>query len=1175
MVQRGNKLTISLAALSLMIGAGGSAIAQTDVRLGMEQAGEVSRIEIIYPEELGGNLQVEADIIAGAVLQARFSEPIRADAEQLVDAFPGLVARARIDTDGSVLRVALNQEVEPRISISHNMVAIDLAAPGTAPLADIISPYERNQQRLEAERLQEEARLAAIAATPLPPLPVVVNYGEASEYTRIEFNWSEQMGYDLDQSGAQATLTFDRTGDADLSELLGRDIRLTTGISNESDDDNFRLVFDLEEGVEARVWDEGARVVLDLMDPLSSSTNQVLAALNQFAATQNASAETGIEEEPVATQVEDEVHDTGEVSATEDGRPRSLQPELDPDSQSDIEPESGRENESDPVPVNDRVSSDADDGVENTERTDPETDSDEDLPVLASEEYVDPVPEDGIVLGETRLNEGDVSVTFEWEALPGAALFRRGDAVWLVFDASAALMVESPDNAVRRRIQDVEAWRGDTYAAIRFVIDTTTQTDISAEGSAWTVTFTDVLPRPPEQIPIVRETPPREPARIDLTMDQIRSIVDFVDPLVGDRLWVITADGHKRGVITSRRFLEAAFLPSAHGVAIQKLADDLSISQTPHGARLSRPGGLALTRPLDQEEDDVAVVAVSSSGFDFEAWRGENGYLEDRQTLTRQASSLDPGALTSLAQFYLAWGLTLEALGTMDLITETRPRMANDPRLNAMRGVASYMMARHQDARRYLTVPQLINEPATQPWLGLVAASQSNWAEARRRFSASGDGMYYLDDLWRERVRVTHARASLEANDLAGAESLLLEIDETITDPQTVAEAAFISARLAAERGDIEEALAAYEALGQSEWVPIQARALLEKIRLEFAEGTMTPTEGADQLESLRYRWRGDDTEIEASRLLGELYAEAGRYPEALNILNLARMRDPGSPISRGINDDMHAMFRRLFLDQEADRMDPLVAVGLWYEYSDLTPQGEEGQRMVRRIAERLVAIDLLEPAADLLDHQVFELTSINGFAKAQIAADLAIIYLMDDRDEEALRALQRTRIAGLPREIVDERRLLEARAMAGLGRQDHALELISNDTSPEADRLRADIAWERQEWSQAGRRLESILGDRWQSEAPLNASESHDVLRSAIAFTLAGDTTSVERLGGRYADAMANSRFASAFSLVTSDISSRRDARLVDLVEELGQMESVDSFMRGFTERFIPEAGS
>ncbi|MGP1274208.1 MAG: endoglucanase, partial [Caulobacterales bacterium] len=422
--------------------------------------------------------------------------------------------------------------------------------------------------------------------------------------------------------------------------------------------------------------------------------------------------------------------------------------------------------------------------------------------------------------------------------------------------------------------------------------------------------------------------------------------------------------------------------------------------------------------------------------------------------------------------------------------------------------------------------------------------------------------------VWRARVQAAHARAAAETGDVGAALRALEAMDPEIYDPQARAEAEFAAARVAALSGRRDEAITRFAALAEDHWLPIQAVSLLNQTSLALQEGDVTPTQAAETLASIAMRWRGDNTELEAASQLGSLYAEAGRYGDALQVLSQARMRQPVSPVARRLASEMDALFRRLYLDDEAARMSPLEALALFNEYAFLTPQGADGDRMVRRVAERLVAVDLLDPAAQLLQHQV-DNRSMPAQARARIASDLAVIYLMGRRHEDALRTLRATRVTGLGEGLVTERRLLEARAMAGIGRAEHALELIGDDDSLQARRLRADIAWEQRDWANAARGLEAVLGARWREEAPLDETQSRDVMRAAIAYALAGDSASLERMEERYAAAMATTRHAGGFNLVVSELPGPGDRRLTELVSSLAGRGTMDAFLAGFARRF------
>ena len=73
------------------------------------------------------------------------------------------------------------------------------------------------------------------------------------------------------------------------------------------------------------------------------------------------------------------------------------------------------------------------------------------------------------------------------------------------------------------------------------------------------------------------------------------------------------------------------------------------------------------------------------------------------------------------------------------------------------------------------------------------------------------------------------------------------------------------------------------------------------------------------------------------------------------------------------------------------------------------------------------------------------EVIPLEGAARAQVAARLSMIYLMNRKPDRAIAALRSTRIADLNGELRQQRLLLEARAQSDIGRHDLALDIISN----------------------------------------------------------------------------------------------------------------------------------
>ena len=270
-------------------------------------------------------------------------------------------------------------------------------------------------------------------------------------------------------------------------------------------------------------------------------------------------------------------------------------------------------------------------------------------------------------------------------------------------------------------------------------------------------------------------------------------------------------------------------------------------------------------------------------------------------------------------------------------------------------------------------------------------------------------------------------------------------------------------------------------------------------------------------------------------RKLSGIYLQQGRYREALDALRGAGKRMAGVPGAAEVQADQANAFRALFLDGAADGLQPVQALALFYDFRELTPIGADGDEMVRRLSRRLIDVDLLDQAAELLKHQVDE--RLDGVAKAQVATNLATVYLMDRQPEKALQAIWGSRTTLLPNAMNSERRALEARALMDLGRFDHALEVLDRDQSNPAREVRADIFWKQQKWGEAAPIYEARLGDRYKTATtPLTPAEESWLIRAGVGYSLAGDRAALQRLSGRFGPMVPGARSAAALRVALDD---------------------------------------
>ncbi len=745
----------------------------------------------------------------------------------------------------------------------------------------------------------------------------------------------------------------------------------------------------------------------------------------------------------------------------------------------------------------------------------------------------------------SRATAAKVSLAFQWDRPVGAAVFRRGEAVWVVFDTPARL-----DMSGARQlgpVSDAHWTAGPDHVAVRIAAPAGLAVSAVAQGSAWTVVIGG-QPVAVEGVVVDRDDS-GEPVLVAHMAGATRAVW-LTDPLAGDRFAAVTALAPGKGFADRRRTVDLALLPTAQGLAVETSSADLGIQAEGDLVTFSRPAGLILSPPsaaLGAAADEngaprkakfPALILAEWADAGHAGFSARYRQLQDAAAGEAAEAGDDPRAPAearfALARFLVASGLGYEAVGVLNNIVAKAPNMVGEPELRGLRGAARVSIGRMEEAEGDFAASAVAGDPASAMWRGYIASSQGDWAAARQAFATGAVAADAFPAAWRARFGAAHALAALETGDLPAARALLAYSFSQEAPAADQLTAHLVQAKLLELDGQSDRALAVYNAVSRAPLDAVSVPAKLGVVRLSLAKGKMKPDAAATELEGLRWRWRGDATELAVIRQLGQLYLSQGLYREALTALKGA---GPGLNRLEGaaeIQTDLGSAFRMLFLEGGADGLQPVQALGLFYDFRELTPIGADGDEMVRRLARRLVDVDLLDQAAELLKYQVEN--RLEGVAKAQVATDLATVYLMDRQPEPALQAIWASRTTILPSALNAERRALEARALTQLGRYDHALEVLGADASPEARDVRAEIFWKQQNWIQAAALYDARLGQRYADPTPLTAEEEARLIRAGIGYSLGQDGAALNRLSRNYRPFVAGARAKSALSIALDD---------------------------------------
>jgi len=1128
--------------------------------------------------------------VTGSVLIISFREPVDVSVDRVAESAPDYIGAARTDPDGMAVRIALAQNVTVNTMAAGEKLFVDLlpaswtGVPPGLP-QDVVDDLARRAR--EAEQLVQRQRQMT---QDKKLAPVRVHVATEPTFTRFVFDVPNQVAVAANRAKDRLILNFDAPLTFDLADAQAAMPAGVQEISSELDTDSSLVRFLLGAKVDLRTFRDDNSYVVDIVKPdgNANQTSQAPATVPAMAAREgdraDAAAPTPVLPNPeapatvpapppqapaapatipVAPAPQAAVAPTAtpagpspQAAAAPTTTPALPAPQAAPATQAVTQPDA--QSNSAPVPAPAMPAAAA-------PQPQPPTN-----PAAAA---ATPADNGGKIPVELVHDGASLKLTFPFKGPTPAAVFPRADMLWIVFDSKAALDLSALDGESSRTIRGYDFTQTDGAAIVRLKLDRPHLSSVAADGPVWTVQIGDAVLEPSHALDVTRNLIGPNRSSITVGFDEPQKLHRLTDPDAGDTLDVVTGLAPARGFIDAQEFIEFRVLASTQGVAIEPIADDVNVELAPDKVVVGRPAGLTLSTS--------SQILLKGSGlrpvmFDSQIWGFDReASFADRQSHLIAAAAAAPetqrlAPRLDLARFYLARDMYPEAKGVLDVALTTDRQGAEGISAMVLRAVAEVMMNRPDDALKDLAMPAIGDQHDAPLWRSLAYARQGKWAQARAGFKTVEAAVATLPVELQRVALKDEMRSAIEVGDYNGASTDLNDF-ETIGVPHDMEPVlAILMGRLAEGMGRTEDALAAYRTAADSWDRPAAAQGLLRETALRYQLGELKRADVIDQLESLTTIWRGDQTEIEALKLLAHLYTEDGRYRDAFYVMRSAMASHPDSEMTRQIQDEAAATFDSLFLAGKGDVMPAIDALALFYDFRELTPIGSRGDEMIRRLADRLVSVDLLDQAADLLQYQVDH--RLQGAGRAQVATRLAVIYLMNRKADRALAALRATRTADLSNELRNQRLLLESRALSDLGRHDVALEVIGNVDGPEAIRLRSDIFWAARRFDESAEQIELMYGDRYKDFAPLSEIERQDILRAEIGYALGEDALGLARFRDKYAAKMAATPDARAFDVVSAPLGTSGE-EFAAIAHAAASVDTLEGFLRDMKARY-PDAG-
>ncbi len=840
------------------------------------------------------------------ILILRFKKPVDIAVDRLNAAAPGYVSAARIDPDGSAIRIALAHKLKVHSIPAAEKLFVDLlpetwgsVLPGLPQ--EVIADLARRAQ--EAERLLQRHRTAAKESK---PRNIRVRVASQPTFTRYVFDVPDGVNVVPEQKDGGLSLDFDQKIKWDLADAIATLPPTLKSITSTMDAYSTAVHFAFNGAPKVRTFREDSSIAVDVATGAAAPQRegavmpavappQTVAAKNEPApapqkervdlpkiAGAPAPAAAAVKPAPAKPPVVKPA--AANHAAAETAAPKPA--EAEPAAKMAAAEAKGKAAEPTTPPKPVAVAKTTEPPAAKAEPTKPAVQPQPaaqvkaavpKAPAASKPAAVHPKgpPPDGRATVAAELHSGgdNLRIEFPFAVPTPAAVFRRGHTLWLVFDSKAKIDLAGLHANVDAPIRKTRFERSqDGAAVVRLRLSRPRLVSVTNDGPAWIVDLGDSVTVPTQQVTIARSVLGNNRAGIAIPFDRPQHVHRINDPAVGDRLVVVTALAPTRGFLKAQQFVELRALPSAQGVVLQPLADDLTVALDAGKILIGRPQGLALSpTAIGQQQLASPFRAVT---FDTQLWgfNREAKFYPRQSELIYKAAVAPPGkrrqARLDLARFYIAQNMVAEAKGVLDF-TLAQERGADDITGSVLKAVTNVMLDRPDAALKDLSNPQIGNQLEAPIWRAMAYARQGEWVEAHKRFGEVDNALGGLPIELRQLALRAALRAAIEVSDFADASRVLSELQTAGIPPAMAPSVAVLAGRIDQGLGRNEDALTNYRAAAGSRERPAAAQGQLHEIALRFKLGDLPRKDVVNQLETLTTVWRGDETETEGLRTLG------------------------------------------------------------------------------------------------------------------------------------------------------------------------------------------------------------------------------------------------------------------------------------------------------------------
>lgn len=950
---------------------------------------------------------------------------------------------------------------------------------------------------------------------------------------RIAFEWPEPVKFDVKADGTTLTIAFAKKANPSLGELLGNLYPYVKSAQLRSDGKTLSL--SLDKPYKIRTFQTDNVIGVDLLDVDLRKRPGYQAQAAAAAGLEPAAGEKPEEAKPAAAEPAPEAKPAAETPPAEEKSKQEAEPA--------------------------EAAADKPKEAEAPAKYDGPNDS------LAAPERSQEQGSDGNALKvSVSSSEDSAVIRLPFRERMDIAAFIRNNTLWVVLGKTVPLNLSDFKGDHKSVIGKPEIYPGKT-TILRIPVGDGMSASASKEENSleWAILVAQAKKPLASPLKIDVNTEPPAPPHVFVNTLQTGEAVTIKDPQIGDELIVVPLFTPGEGMPFAREFVDFTLMESAQGLITVKKTDDLSITALRNGLRITVPQGAALTPGLPEVEKNASAQALQivPTLFAYEKWKlpdniPERAYVRDMMTKIVLSENVQEAndQRVRLAQVYLASGMAAEAQAMLEAVRRTDAQFYRSSKLAAMAGAAHFLMARYMDASRAFAASELNNNREMDYWRNMLAdltgrVGKYNYLELNE------DYISHYPPVLRQKLAVVAADRGIDAKEYNTAIRIFetlkkdyssktveeskadkLEVDKTMLKDDTMSPIVpyvnYLMAKIAADTGQSEDSIKSMADLAGDYRHPfVRSRAEFARIIWEMNRDIINKGQVVERLERLRLAWHGDTLELKVLDFLGDIYLDNKDYLNAMRIWDNAVFAYAGTSRAIELQRKLEETFVLIFKEGIVSQLPPLEALALYYQYKNYAPPGSIGREVIANLADRLVGVDLLEQGASLLEHQMRH--DAEKSQRSQLGAKVASIHLLNHEPRKALRALQDSVYGENPLALHQLRNRLAAQALVELGESERAWQILAHDETPDAERIRLNILWQRRDWARVIPTVENLLRLRKDITAPITVEESEQVIKLALAYIFENNKEQLQYLRDYFTPLMANNPNKPLFDFITA----------------------------------------